>query len=224
MRGLPPLSLEESLSVSPPRNWVQATLYHQVIHLMTQEEKLKPKAIRAQVLGLTANKWQLCGPPKYCPASLSLSLVIREMGMRGLRHRLSLRIHQRGEWRCSAHSRRCSQGHALLGGLSRPCLSFPGAVSLVWRELCVGPGGSSQLGSRACWKFWILEIPLSVPHPASLTADSRNPLARLWTAARARSGWLSISQAALRANFTWRRCFWLTGNQAESVNPQNMRG
>lgn len=29
----------------------------------------------------------------------------------------------------------------------------------------------------------------------------------------------TFSQAALHANLTWRRCFWLTGNQAESVSP-----
>lgn len=62
------------------RVWVRTALHHQLIPLMIQKEKLKSKAVRAQVLGHTANKWQLCGPPKYCPASLSLSLVICEMG------------------------------------------------------------------------------------------------------------------------------------------------
>lgn len=63
---------------------------------------------------------------------------------------------QRGEQRCSVHSRRCSEGHALLG----PTLGPTPQTLCLWvvLELCVQPGGSSHLESMVCWHIWLLDF------------------------------------------------------------------
>lgn len=124
------------------------------------------------------------------PASLRLSLVICEMGMRWVtfqsHHKDSL-----GEVSGGALRTVGGAVKVMPFTLGLPWAHSPGAASLVRLELCVWPGGSSHLERMACRHIWILEIPFRSPTLHLWAADSRNPMARLWRAARVRSGQLS---------------------------------